>query len=59
MTAARSSLARSEMALTAATVPPSAGVDEASDGAVLSIRIPERTLAREFPKLSNATARRS
>ena len=59
MTAARSSLAWSEMALTDATIEPSAGVDEASDGAVLSIRIAERTLARELPKLSNATARRS
>ena len=59
VTAARLSLATSEIELAEATVAPSLGVDETTLGAVLSIRIPARTLARVFPKASEATARRS
>src|SRR5207244_5078444 len=54
LTPARSSLATREIAFAEPTVVLSAGVDDASDGAVLSIRMPARTLAREFPSLSYA-----
>ena len=59
VTLASASLATSSIELADATVAPSLGVEEARLGAVLSIRIPARTLARVLPKASEATARRS
>jgi hypothetical protein len=53
------SLATSSIELADATVEPSAGVDETSVGAVLSMRMLVRTSWDVFPTESETTARRS
>ena len=59
VTLARASLATSSIEPASATVEPSLGVEKTRLGALLSTRIPARTLARELPNASEATARRS